>query len=91
MQMNKKINLEEILEKHFDLYTTYSVKNKAGVFTSVVDKKGALKAMRDACEEMAEACANASDVGPWSYKTVEDMRLCILKNKKLLVGGEEED
>lgn len=50
----KKINLEEILNKNFNLYTAYSVKDKNGEFTPVIDKAGALKAMKEACKQTLE-------------------------------------
>ena len=90
--MTEKINLDAILEKHYDLlFPAYSVKDKEGKFTTVVDRRGALKAMREACEEMAVACAKTSDVGPWSYTTVEDMKKAILETKTLIVDGTEND
>lgn len=86
-----KIDLEAILKKYYDLsFPAYSVKDKEGYFTTVVDKRGALKAMREACEAMAEACAKTSDVGPWSYATVEEMKSAILSNKTIIIDGKEE-
>ena len=53
----RRINLEEILDKHFHLYTAYSVRNKEGKFISVIDKKGAIEAMKEACIQALELAA----------------------------------
>lgn len=56
------VNLEEILNKHFNLYTTYSVKNKEGKFVNVVDKIGALEAMKEACRQVLELAAENAEL-----------------------------
>ena len=58
----KKVNLEEILNKHFNLYTAYSVKNREGKLVNVVDKEGALKAMKEACRQVLELAAENAEL-----------------------------
>ena len=54
----RKINLEEILDKHYNLwYPAYSVWDKEKKFTSVVDKAGAINAMKELAEELLELAA----------------------------------
>lgn len=55
---DKKINLEEILYKHYNLmFAAYSVKDKDNKFTPVVDRNGALNAMKEACRQALELAA----------------------------------
>jgi hypothetical protein len=90
--MAEKIDLEAILAKHYDLlFPAYSVKDKEGKFTTVVSKRGALKAMREACEAMAEASSKKADIGPWAYESVEDLKETILNTKELITDGYEND
>lgn len=60
--MEKKINLEEILYKHYNLmFAAYSVKDKDNKFTPVVDRNGALNAMKEACRQSLELAAENAE------------------------------
>lgn len=53
----KKINLEEILNKHHHLYMAYNVKDTEGKFRTVIDKDGAIEAMKEAIKQALDLAA----------------------------------
>lgn len=61
----KKINLEEILNKHHHLYMPYNVRDTEGKFRSVIDKDGAVEAMKEACKQALELAAENAKTVTW--------------------------